>query len=268
MIREAQPQASGHTRSSIGRGIHLWRLSLAIAVSELDQRYRRTMIGKNWIALTFLVFVAVKVFIFGALNNQPLSFFAPYLAVGFLLFRFITLAVTGGANVFISSQNWIKTEPLPLTLYLLTLLWKSFIMLAYMAIPTIAVCLWVGSYSWLVMASIPAVLLLYAINHLWISCLLGIIAARYRDVVYLLTTVMQVLYFATPILWVPTQEGVRAWVALYNPLTHYIAVMRDPIVYGTIPWNSWTIVALITLVGCVLAVWSFQSYKNKLVYWI
>ncbi|MFD0916467.1 ABC transporter permease [Pseudahrensia aquimaris] len=255
-------------RNDVFRAAAMWRLALANAFMELDQRYRRTFIGKWWIALTFLLFVGVKVVIFGALNNVSLQFFAPYLAMGYMLFRFISQSVTGGAAVFISSQSWIKTEPLPISIHLFSFLAKNFIMMFFMAIPALILCFWAGRYSWVALGSLPFVVVLYAINHLWVSCLLGIIAARFRDVVYVLVTVMQVLYFATPILWVPTETGIRAWAAALNPLTHYIAVLRDPMMYGTVPWISWAVVMSMTIIGCILAAIAFVRYRKKLVYWI
>lgn len=254
--------------ADIMRSLRLWRLSLASALNELDQRYRRTSIGKGWIALTFLLFVGVKVLIFGALNGVPIEFFAPYLAVGYMLFRFISQAVTGGSGVFVGAQSWIKTEPLPLTHYLFTLMLRNFITMAYAAVPTLLICLWAGRISWQAAASLPFVILLYALNHLWVSCLLGIVAARHRDVVHLLNTITQILYFATPVLWVPTEEGVRSWAAMLNPLTHYIAVLRDPLIYGTTPWLSWGVVGVVTVVGCAAAAWTFRACRLKLVYWI
>jgi ABC-type polysaccharide/polyol phosphate export permease len=250
------------------RASGMWRLWIAIAISELNQRYRRTLIGRWWIALTFMLFVGVKVVIFGALNNVSSQFFLPYLAMGYMLFRFISQSVNGGVGVFTSSQGWIKTESLPLSLYLFAFMVRNFIMLGYLALPTLAICLVTGRYSWVALLSLPAALLLYALNQLWVSCFLGIIAARYRDVGHVLATVMQVVYFATPIVWVAGETGARAWVAKLNPLTHYIAVLRDPMMYGTVPWNSWGVVLGFTLLGHILALPLFVMRRKRLVYWI
>jgi ABC-type polysaccharide/polyol phosphate export permease len=246
----------------------MWRLWIAIAISELNQRYRRTFIGRWWIAVTFMLFVSVKVVIFGALNNVSAQFFLPYLATGYMLFRFISQSVTGGAAVFTSSRSWIKTESLPLTLYLFSFMMKNFIIMSYLALPTLAICLVAGRYSWVALISLPAGLVLFALNHLWVSCLFGIFAARFRDFGHVLGTVMQVLYFATPIVWVPTETGARAWVALLNPLTHYIAVLRDPMMYGTVPWFSWGVALGSTLLGYMLTLPLFVYRRKRLVYWI
>lgn len=246
----------------------LLRLTLAMAINELNQRYKRTILGRWWIALTFAFFVTVKIVIFSTLNDVSLPFFATYLALGFLAFRFISLSITGGASVFVSSQNWIKTETLPLPVYLIAFTMKSIIMGAYMAIVALAVCFFMGYGNGLGLLWLSISTVIFAINCMWVSCFLGMITARYRDIAQLLQTLMQVALFATPILWVPTETGIRSFLALYNPLSHYLAILRQPLMEGTIPWLSVSVVAVITVLGCLIALLVYRRTHNRLVYWI
>lgn len=251
-----------------GSALPKLNLSKGMAINELDGQYSRAILGKSWIGVTFLLFISIKIVIFGSLNGVPLTEFAPYLALGFMCFRFISTSVVGGSRVFVSAQNWIKTESLSLTVYLQTFLIKNLIMLGYMMVPALLVCFITGAYSWVGLLSFPFFLLVFAFNNLWVSTLLSFFSTRYRDIIHFLTTIMQLLYFATPILWVPTEEGMRSWIALLNPLTHYIAIIRDPFMYGTIPWMSWWIVLSITAVFSFIALRVFSTNRTQLVYWI
>lgn len=246
----------------------LWRLASAMAWLDLDQQYKRAALGKNWIALTFLLFVGINVFIFGALNGVLLEFFAPYLALGYLVYRTISHGVKGGARVFLASGKWIKTETLPLLLYLISFMAKIMIQFAYMTVPALAICILFGAITWQGAASTPFAILAYSLNINWAAGLLGILAARYRDLVHILTTVMHILYFATQILWVPTETGIRPWMALYNPFTHCIAILREPFMTGNIPWRNWAAVAGCTVMGSCISLIFYRRHADRLVYWI
>jgi ABC-type polysaccharide/polyol phosphate export permease len=251
---------------SLVAGSKLWRLSMILASTELKQKYRRTYLGRIWISLSFFLFIFVKIIIFSSLNGENILFFSSYLAIGYMIFRFISGAVSQGSNTFVSQQGWIKAEPLPLTFYIFTNLYKNLISMLYMAVPTLIICLFSKVYI-LGYMSIILAFLVYIINFIWVSLFLSIIVSRYRDVSQILSTLMQIMYFATPILWVPG-PGIRGVVAFYNPFSHYIAILRDPFVYGTAPYLSWAVVLSITVIGTLIAAFAYNKTAKKIVFWI
>lgn len=249
-------------------GLRNWRLWTTLAWHSLHQRYRRTWIGMGWVSLSFALFALVKVVVFGPFSGMPIAEFAAFLVLGFMAFRFVANTVTGGAGLFIGAQSWIKSEPLPLSVHIYKLITTNFIIMGFAAIPALAVCVWAGALHINALYSLPFILLAYALNGVWIGLVMGILCARYRDVMHFTSTVMQVLYFATPILWVPPETGLRAQVALYNPVTHFIDVLRLPMLDGTIPWLSWAVVGSVTLMGLLVGsiVWARQH--KRLVFWL
>lgn len=55
---------------------------------------------------------------------------------------------------------------------------------------------------------------------------------------------------------------------LYNPLTHYIAIVRDPIVSGVFPVLAWQIVGLITIFGWGLALYTLSKHGRRVAFWV
>ena len=74
------------------------------------------------------------------MTGKVLSYYGPYLATGFLAFRLISNFISNGANVFVGSQNWIKSEPLPISVHLYKLLASNFIVFSFAIIPAILIC--------------------------------------------------------------------------------------------------------------------------------
>ena len=65
---------------------------------------------------------------------------------------------------------------------------------------------------------------------------LGILSARFRDIPQLITNVMQVLLYVTPLLWDASSLGPRAWIAGLNPFTYLIQIVRGPLL-GVSPYG-------------------------------
>ena len=67
----------------------------------------------------------------------------------------------------------------------------------------------------------------------------SILGTRYADLDELIHSTLRLVFFITPIFWIPHQHVRGAYVdaLLYlNPFYYFIEVVREPLLYGTIPW--------------------------------
>ena len=268
MTKEKLPAASRPDLFELGRSLSLWRFWMALAWHDWRRRYRRSLLGAAWIFVSFGLFIAVKILIFGALSSQPQAFFAVWLSTGFLVWTFIQSSIVEGCNTFISVGRWIKGTSLPYLIYVFQSVTRGLIQFA---ISTLAVVILLMVYPpvgfWSVLttfASIPVLL----INSIWVQLLLGVLCAQHRDIVHLAQTLIRLLFFLTPILWVPSAFGRFGVYAMYNPMTHYIAIFREPLVSGTIPVTSWIVVGVCTLAGVIASIWLFAVNRRRLVFWL
>ena len=101
-----------------------------------------------------------------------------------------------------------------------------------------------------------------------VGLFLGVLSARYRDIMHFSSTVMQIAYFLTPVLWVVPEEGPRALAAQINPFTHFIAILREPIMDGTVPVESWWVVLGCTVALMLLALVFFAMSRRKIIFWL
>lgn len=246
-----------------------WRLWMALANEDLAQRFRRTVIGVAWVSITFGLFIGAKVIVFGSIMKVPMAEYALYVTLGFLAWGFIIASVTDGCSVFANSENWIKGVNTPLSLFIYQSIARNFTMLLYSGLAGFLILLVMRHpLTFKALMAIPA-LAIYIVNAMWISMVMGVITARYRDVLHLVSTAMRIIFFLTPILWMPRQfgPGLRKY-ADYNPFTHYLAVFRQPILYDDFAWRSWIIVLCITAVGVILGLAVFSKFRKRIVFWL
>lgn len=241
-----------------------WRLAWA----DMNQIYRRSLVGIFWISISFLMFVGVKIFIFGAISQMDMTYYSLWVIIGYAVWNFLNASVTDSCTVFIGSRSWILGTNMSLGTFVAQSIMRHIISLFFVGLISIAA---VFFYSWeqsLVTFTVLIGLIFLIINSMWVHIVLGALCARHRDILHLVQAVMHVMFFLTPILYIPKQLGPKAAVLNYNPFTHYLAIVREPVVNGIIPQLSWTVVICITIVGWIAALYTLKYKTRNIAFWI
>ena len=241
---------------------------MALGFEDIRQRYMRSWVGVLWVAISFAFFVAVKILIFTPLSDNSIAEFSVFVTVGFFAWTYISGMIVDGCVPFVNMQGWINGIRMPLTVYVCQSIWRNLIITMYNSLVVFGVILIVGMDLTAHSLLIFPVFLVYVINAFWVHLLMGIIATRYRDVLHLVQTIMRVLFFMTPILWYPEQMGGLMKYLIFNPILHYIRILRDPIIYSTIPWESVYVVGSITVFGFIGSIILFALNRHKVVFWL
>jgi len=242
---------------------------VAFAWEELRDRYKRSIIGLLWIPIAFLLFVGVKVLVFSKLNSVGLEVFTIHVVVGYWIWQSINSTIIDSCNVFVRSGGFIKSSPLPYTVYILQGIFRNGVPFFYNFIIVFAtIWLVTGRPNWSLFWVFP-IFLIFFLNSIWLGMFLGVMAARFRDILHFTQTVMRLLFFLTPIIWMPEQLGrLGQTIAFYNPIAHFISIVRTPVSTGTIPLTSWIIVFSVTFVGWFIGLHTYAKTKRSIVHWI
>lgn len=244
-----------------------WRLAWA----DMNQIYRRSLLGIFWIAVSFIMFVGVKIFIFSSvMGEMNLAYYSLWVIIGYGVWMFITNSVTDACTVFITARSWILGTQLSYGTFVAQNIARHMIMFFLISLVMTAGVIiqnYSTAYNWYLLTIIPAILVLI-LNSIWVHIVFGVLATRFRDFLHLIRAIMQVMFFLTPILYMPSQIGPKAAILNYNPFTHFLAIIREPIVHGTISQLSWTVVICITVVGWIAALYLVKTKVRNVVFWI
>ncbi|WP_026449358.1 ABC transporter permease [Actinopolyspora mortivallis] len=238
---------------------------------DIKQRYRRSVIGPLWITISMGMTVTALGILYAKLFGQDLHTHLPYVAVGFIVWGFISGCLTDGTEVFIQNEGLMKHLPAPLTVHILRLTWRQILLFGHnLIIYFIVLAIMRMPIGWSFFLAIPAVLLLFA-NGAWVATLFGIISTRFRDIPPVVGSLMQLIFFMTPIVWnaqILEQRGGDLSLAKLNPLYHYIEIVRDPLLGSEVVWTNWAVVAGITVLGWMIALLVLRNYRARVTYWI
>jgi ABC-2 type transport system permease protein/lipopolysaccharide transport system permease protein len=249
-------------------GFRAWPIWMVMSWDDIRQRYRRSVLGPFWITLSMGVFILILGVIYSRLFHTPLEHYMPFLTVGYIVWGFISSTTSEACNVFYESAGIIKQIKLPFSIYVMRVVWRNFIVFLHTIVIYIPVAIYfkVAPTPYTLLA-LPGLLLVF-LNQVWVTTVLGIFSTRYRDMLPIVTTMIQLMMFATPIMWmVGSAENLRL-VADANPAYHLIEVVRAPALGMAPQALSWVVVISMTIVGWVLASALMVSKARRIVYWL
>lgn len=85
----------------------------------------------------------------------------------------------------------------------------------------------------------------------------------------IITSLMQIAMFLTPVMWQPSQLTERAQIIVHaNPLAAFLDVIRAPVLGQAAEMYSYLMVIAVCLVLLVLFFTVFLKSRRRLVYWL
>jgi len=249
----------------------LWRIWLMLAWQDIYLRYRRSVIGPLWITLSMAISVYSMGFLYAHLWHVPLNDYFPFLVTGMLSWALMALIITEGADVYLISASLIRQIKLPYSLYVHRITMRNFMIFGHNLLVMLPVYVFFHQdfkVSFVYLSFLPGLLLFYANAILYVN-ILGMACARYRDFGQIIKSLIQVMFFMTPVMWKWTilPQQYQSYVFL-NPFFNFIEIIREPLL-GLYPDSrSYLFVGLATVIGMILNALLFVRYRARIVYWL
>jgi ABC-2 type transport system permease protein len=268
------PRSWRRAFGDIGQGWRQRPLWGYLGWQDIKQRYRRSVLGPLWISISMGVIALGLGILYSALFDVPLAQFLPHVAVGLLIWNFVSGCILEGSEVFISNEGLIKFLPAPITLHVYRLVWRQTLFFLHnLVVWAVLMIVFPRPLGWEVLLSIPAFGLLM-INGAWVAILSGILATRFRDIPPIIASVTQLVFYLTPIVWsvnmLSGNEAARerAHLVELNPVFHFVEILRQPLIGDPIVGRYWLVVGAITVVGWTVALVALRNYRSRVAYWV
>ena len=237
---------------------------------DVATRYRRSRVGAFWLTINMLVMLAVLAIVFGTLFRQPMAEFLPYLAIGLIVWGFLSTLIIEGGTSFIAVSDTILQVRMPLFTHVMRVVWRNIIILGHnLLILPLLFLVFLKPVTWLALLAIPGLALLI-LNAVWMMLVAAVACARFRDLTQIAQNGIQVLFYVTPIIWSAALLPERAGMALldFNPFYHLIHLVRAPLLGEAPTALNWTVAALMALIGWAVALAFFGRYLKRIPYWL
>jgi lipopolysaccharide transport system permease protein len=221
---------------------------------DVKVRYKQTVLGALWAVIQPLLttfFFALLFGRFGGMSRQVSGPYALHVFVGMMPWTFFSNAVTLAANSMVGSSHLITKVYFPRILVPASSIVSS---LVDFAISFLVLAVMMAAYgvapTWRIV-TMPLFVAGTVVAATGAGVLFAALIVTYRDVRYVLTFVMQLWLFASPVLYtldiIPPQY--RWWYAI-NPIAGMISGFHASLLGGPFPLD---VIAISTLTTAVLA---------------
>ena len=245
------------------------RIWLALGLNDIVARYRGSILGPFWITLTTAIFVLGIGFLYAELMKVSVDRYLPWMATGLVVWGLISQTVLEGADAFISVGNVMRQTALPAPIFVWRVVWRNLLNFAHQ-LPVLAVM--AIKFKYVGAISLPEAVLglaLILLNVSWFALVCGALCARYRDLKQVLASLTQLLFFLSPVMWIPSEmKGVSGRLITFNPVAHMLNVLRGPLLGQGMSRTSVIFLVVGGAVGWSLTMLFFARVRRRLVHYV
>lgn len=256
----------------------LWRSRALLRVltqREVLARYTGAAGGLGWAYAQPVLTLAAYYLVFDVVFNMRLGELAPtrsvgiFLVVGVLPWMAFSDGLQRGMCSLLEVGSLLQKNPLPPILFPARSLLASMVVYAPL-LALMALLYGIGrGASWSFVALVPVVLMQCALSMV-LGYLLAILAAALRDVVQIISFVLSVGTFCSPILFpVAMFPAAWRWVLWLNPMTPFVLAYQAVLLEDAWPTPVSALAMLVWLVvGSGLLALALQRSRDQLVDWL
>ncbi len=237
---------------------------------ELKARYRGSVLGFLWSFVNPLLLLLTYTLVFSVIlpNRQPdIQPYYVFLFCGILPWTWFSASLAESSGVIIASGNLIKkvlfpAEVLPTVSVLANLVHFLLglpILLGFLA--------WEGRLAWTALL-LPLPMLVQLVLTVGLALFLSALTVHFRDLQSILTHVLHLWFFATPVIYSYAAIGettlLRRALRL-NPMTHVIVTYQQMLFHGNVDhWRGLFLALLVGLLAFAAGALLFDRLRDTL----
>ncbi|MCZ2822329.1 ABC transporter permease [Modestobacter sp. VKM Ac-2977] len=241
---------------------------------EIKGKYKGSLLGSAWSLINPLATLATYSLVFGFIlrfptpvaGNGSLTNFPIYLFTALVVWNFFHAVTTGGMGSLVGAGPLLRKIHFPpfapVIGSALAVLNQTAIEFGLLFI--VYVLVWNIGWTFLM---VPVLLFMLAAFALGLGMVLAIVNARFRDVAYIVTVLLGLLFYASPIIYpislVTDQYDAHPWLRAYeyNPITSYVEAFRD--VLWDLEFPGWGRLAYLAVVSFVMLVVGWTFFQRR-----
>jgi lipopolysaccharide transport system permease protein len=236
---------------------------------DFAAKYRQTMLGPLWFILQPLMMTAVFTVVFGRVAQLPTDNVPPVLfyMCGLLAWSYFAQTMPSIAGTFTTNQHLFSKIYFPRLTIPLSVMTTNLVALGLQLVTFTAMWLYYRTLTGFAEQPHTGILLALGlfllaqvqimILALGVGSLFAAATGKYRDLQHVLPVVVQIWFYATPVVYPLSMISVEArwrWVTVLNPMTAPVEAMKLALV-GNSSWTptlalgAWTTTLVILLIG-------------------
>lgn len=221
---------------------------------EIRGKYKGSFLGVLWSFVNPLLMTLVYAIVFPFLLRSTTPHYVTYLVIGILPWNWFTTIVAQGTTTFLSNAGIIKKVYFPREILPISVVTSGLVnfLISLLIIALFLICSGIG-FSWYIVF-LPLIILIQYIFSLAVVFFTSAIDVYVRDSEYIINFLIQMVFYATPILYTLDMFPAKFQTLLkINPMVTIINSYRDVLFYQSLPHikSLFIILAVCLLLLCI-----------------
>lgn len=231
---------------------------------EIRGKYKNSFLGVLWSFLNPLLQIVVYAIVFQIILKNPQENYAVFICCGLIPWTFFSSALTRSAFTMVENGNLLKKVYFPREILPISIVTSEAVNFLISTIIIIAFVVFGGLGISKYMVFYPIVWIAQYILLVGLSLIVSSISVYVRDLQHLIGVVLQLFFYATPIVYsadiIPDN---LKWILNINPMTYIIEAYRD-IFYNQTMIDIMPLLILIgiSVVLCVIGYLIFNKLQK------
>ena len=215
---------------------HGYDLLIELVLRDIRLRYKRSVLGLAWSALSPLAQFLILRLVFGVLIPLDIPRYSSFLATGVLVWNWFQASLVGATGAIVDNRDLVRRPGFPVaTLPAVTV--TSHLVQFLLALPILVIFLLsdgIGLHASIL--ALPLVIVLQFAFTLGLAYALAAVHVTFRDTQYLLNIALQLLFYLTPVFYDLTvlPEAYRPFFR-WNPIAGLLEAYRGVLLDGRLP---------------------------------
>jgi ABC-type polysaccharide/polyol phosphate export permease len=243
----------------------------SLVARELKARYRGSALGFLWSFINPLLFLLIYSFVFAvvlpAQHSNDIEPFALFMFCGILPWTWFSSSLTESAGSLIAGGNLIKKVLFPAEILPIVTVLANMVHFV-LGLPILIAFLayyqrWPDAWD---LVWFPVTVLVQLIFTAGLALILSSLSVHFRDIRDILSNVLTLWFFSTPILyWIKEAPGFSKRVLDFNPMTHLVVSYQEILFFrGPIGHWKWLVAMGFGSVLLFLAgFWLFDRLRDS-----
>lgn len=191
-------------------------------------KYKKTFLGIAWSLISPLALMSTVAIIFSKVFKMDLVDFTVYMFVGMTVWNLFSNTVNQGSGSITGNEGLIKKIHIRKWIFPLSVSISSLIENLPMFIITYLMAYSLNIINIFGILKLIPIILMLLIFSLGLSMFLSVVCVYIRDIQYIMSIILQIWFYATPILYKTSMlGGAEEFVIKVNPIANYLILIRN-----------------------------------------
>ncbi len=241
-------------------------LIYSLTKKELKVKYRGSVLGFLWSLLNPILVMVVYSFVFAIIMRLGVEDYAIFLISALLGHNFLANSVSLGASSIVANGNLVNKIYFPREILPFSIIFANLVNFLFELIALFIVLAILGYPFYMFIYILPLVIGIQFFLVAGSTLLVSALNVFFRDLQHLITIILMVWFFATPIIY-PLDMVPEAFrnILYFNPMTVFALMYRNIFYYvkHTEGWGMPPLIFILYAVGISIAVFLVGYFVFK-----